>query len=366
MGDQLSDSNTKPSPSRQGKGSKQRQRDNFNRKKNREFDQKLADEMAAKYGLNDYPTVQQIPVRVSKPAEIVPITINTVPRYVEQIWVKMQSLGLRNFAQYDTQAYKLNFIKVLLLICEAKVSYGQRNGSPKLPFNRATSLLTFTDDQLTRLLRIAKSLPKPLAAYVDNLGYVSDQGQTVFAVKANLTACPPASGAFNYFPSDLRPLLQALRAGVVDDLEPFRQLLDPLGATFEVVDGRNRMTEASYTALQYPEGWISGVMEEMFCSVIACFNLRKGFNSLCNIEHGMGQKSQLVRFVAYGEQIVTYYSNSDVPPYYQLLAGAFGFGQEHEVLQKSRFVSDEEHCLISGQVDVMAIRHEVIWYETPE
>lgn len=131
----------------------------------------------------------------------VPISLRGLPRFVK-LWERMRSIGTRPFDNLVNEANYKIFLKCIMCICEAKVTYAQTKCQQVL-----TSFSTYTDSQLRTLASLSQRLPYPLTIFIEAIGNFVADSQPVLPTFIT-THNVDASGAISFAPSAIRTIMR--------------------------------------------------------------------------------------------------------------------------------------------------------------
>lgn len=362
----------------QGRGAKNRKFEKFRGKKNQEFQAQLTASLLKRLHVADPTSVSAIRLRSSVAPAAVPITLRALPRLVHAVWMRMISIGTRPFGVLATQQNYGIFLKIILMLAEAKVAYAQiKCTSPPNIELEHTHL--FSEAELRVFTSISRVLPYPIAIYLEAIGSFTIDRQNVVPYLPRLQPAA-VSGCVTYAPTHIREVLNALAqpvaadnanvvaARAIDDLPnvDWQEVQVPIREGEAVVQRPG--FRASPASLEFWNQRLPTVQERTtFRQIISAMDSKKGFNILSSIEHGEGSLVQVIRFPEQfdpTELDTTYYSNVALPSFEEQLAPALMLGYEYGVPRYSRFMSGYDECLVRGIASQEEAVRSVVWTNT--
>lgn len=345
-----------------GKGAQNRKYNNFRGRKNQEFQAQLTASLLKRLHVSDPTQVSTIRLRSSVAPSAIPITLRALPRFVQAVWHRMTSIGTRPFGALATAENYGIFLKLILMLAEAKVAYAQMSCTQHPSIDLEHEHL-FTEAELRVFSSLAKTLPYPIVIYLEAIGRFTIDRQTVVPYLPRLQ--PRAvSGCVTYAPTHIREVLNALAQPVVaddanvvaaraiDDLPNVNwvEVQLPIREGEAVVQRQGFVT--SPESLEFWNARLPSAHEKtIFRRIVSAMDSKKGFNIQSSISHGEGSIVQAVRFPEQfdpNELDTMYYSNVVVPNFEEQLAPALMLGYEYGVPRYSRFMSGYDECLIRG------------------
>lgn len=362
----------------QGKAAKARKFEKFRGKKNQEFQAQLTASLLKRLHVSDPTQVSAIRIRSSVTPAAVPVTFRALPRFVEAVWKRMESIGTRPFGILATPANYGIFLKTILMLAEAKIAYAQMKvmAPPSIDLPHTHE---FTEAELRVFSSMAKVLPYPIAIYIEAIGNFTVDRQMVVPYLPRIQPAN-ASGCVTYAPTHIREVLTALAQPVVADnanVVAARAIDDLPNVEWEEVQIPIREGEAviqrpgfrvSPASLAFWQGRLPTNEERgIFRQIISAMDSKRGFNIHSAIDHGDGSIIQAIRFPEQfdpNELDTHYYSNVVVPTFEEQLAPALMLGYEYGVPRYSRFMSGHDECLIRGAASQDEAIRSVIWTNT--
>lgn len=361
---------------KKGAGAKAKGEMRFRQKKNESFQAELTASILRRLKVSDPTTVNAINLESAIIPARVPISFRGLPNFVYNLWGRMQSIGTRPFAAIATQENYNIFLKCIMYIAEAKVTFAQMRAEVIPPFP-LTSLETFTEIQLRTICVIAKRLPYPIVIFLEAIGNFSVQKQFVIPILST-TSPSAASAAVSYAPSMIAKLLCALREEIlVDDVlyQLAQEVTDLPNINWVHRDvpacvGPGDIPVPARRFVHIDDAsrafWVPPTARErvIFEKIIAAMDSKSGFILENDITTGSGSIIQTVRFPdEYNpdEDETLYYMNVEVPEFEEKLAPALMLGQEYRTDAFSRFCSSYSECLKHGSACAPSAIHAVIW-----
>lgn len=358
-----------------GRAAKNRKFEKFRGKKNQDFQAQLTATLLKRLHVSDPTEVTAIKLRSSTVPAAIPVTFRALPRLVGAVWSRMMSIGTRPFGTLATAANYGIFLKVILMLAEAKVAYAQMKITAP-PSIDLPHMYEFTESELRVFSSLAKVLPYPIAIYLEAIGNFTIDRQTVVPYLPRLQPAA-ASGCVTYAPSHIREVLLALAqpvaaddanvvaARAIDDLPnvDWIEVQVPVQAG-EAVAQRLGF-RASQASLEFWSTRLPTAHERtIFRQIVSAMDSKRGFNIMSAIEHGEGSIVQAVRFPEQfdpNELQTSYYSNVTLPTFEEQLAPALMLGYEYGVPRYSRFMSGLDESLIRGEASQDEAIRSVIW-----
>ncbi|KAL0100226.1 hypothetical protein PUN28_019566 [Cardiocondyla obscurior] len=242
---------------------------------------------------------------------VVRLSFAKLPEFVDYVWDDAEAVSTRGFRNVNTTENKAIFKKGMLILAEAKVCWAQKVQTD-IPNEELLVKRLYSLEELNDLNLMAFYLPKLLAKYLECIGNFKHLNSItpVFAEHPTQAAW---SGAINYGPYQLLPLLQILRAGVPVDSEihEVAKMLDKLpGINWEKYEIPNpadpayplhmiKLTDQSVTfwlSSKFGTEKIAWSIQEYqtFTQIVRSLQCIKGFNVRVNLSHGKGTMSQTV------------------------------------------------------------------------
>lgn len=382
--DQVTETNpTEPTTNknRKGAGAQSRQRGNFQKNKNKQFQAELQASILKRLKISDPTNLDDVQLQKSSPPQQIPITLMGLPIFVKELWERMKAIGTRPFASLATDDNRDVFLKCLLYIAETRVCYAQLTCG-RNPVFQLTSLQTYSEMQLRSIRAYSSRLPTPLVIYMEAIGNITANKQ--YVVPVEMTTTPPAAnGAVSFFPSSITTLLTTCTADNPTDglLMNVAQRLSGLPKIVWVMEQRHcPAISATATSPAQPERnfevahispdsrnfwrFPNNTEWTIFNKIIASMESKKDFLLQFDVSSGLGSLSQIVRFPDEFDSTETetlYYNNVDIPEFDEKLSGALLLGLEHGSNRTGRFTSSYDECLSHGSISQNDVRHAVIW-----
>lgn len=367
-------------PNRRGKGSAVNKEMKFRMKKNDDFQKELTATLLKRLKISDPTNLNAVQLQSSIPPTRVPITLRGLPRFVDELWLRMKAIGTRPFGQLATADNYAIFLKCIMYIAESRLTYAQMKCEAAPPFP-LSSINSFTEMQLRTIKLQSSRLPFPLVIYMEAIGNFTIRKQLVVPVemKCNPTA---ASGAISLMPTSIVKVLEIFRDFIAMDnvLYTIAQLLDlpninwitdvqvcpPIAATSTTSaqpERRINVAKVDPAAIHFwkfptPNEWLT------FNQVISSMESKKGFLLQFDVTTGLGSSLQVIRYPEEfdpNEDETMYYMNDEVPEFEEKLAGALLLGCEYNSNPSGRFTSSYTECYKHGSVSQTEVRHAVIW-----
>lgn len=348
---------------RTGKGSRQKRTDAFRVEKNNKTQDSILAGIYSRLKLADPTTVSSAPLAKEVHPVVVPVTVRTLPSYVDRVWDTMEAIGTRPFGQLNTPMNKDIFKKGALILAEAKVAYAQRT-TPATPDDDLPARRLYTEEELRDLNQMASSTPLPLAVYFECLGNTKDYDQVITPTPARLIADAPISGAVTWFPRQLLPLLRLFRDGVPID-GPAHAVAASLNGlpsiAFEEFHGPGVAEDAPRNMVRLTAAaanfWLSGNNirwndhdYRIYSQLIKSMDSKKDFNVLLDLSHGNGTNAQLVQTIDWDVSSSTqWYTMVPVDDYSIKLGATFAFGISTDV-EPSRFSGSFTNAYCRGEL----------------
>lgn len=361
-----------------GHGAKQRRFEEFRKKKNKETDAAIMAGIFARLKITDPTAVPALPLARDMHPVTTPVSFKAAPEFVDRVWDTMEAIGTRPFGALNTPENKNVFKKGVLILSEAKVCYAQRAHLDK-PDEELPSKRLYTLEELEDLNNMSSILPYPLAIYLESIGNTADHKQIVTPLIAELQDVEPGlSGAINYAPRSLLPLLRLLRAGVPVDGEvhEIAKALELLPAiSWEQFEGPvippaltgTPMVRLSNRCCDFwltNDGHIKWTDQEyrIFVKIVQSLNSKKGFNIASDLSHGQGSLAQVVQVPQWSVgQSCEWFTMCDVSEYEQKLGVAFGFGfYGMNTVQPSRFTGSYTTAYWRGELTPRRVMHAIV------
>lgn len=361
-----------PKRSNRGKGAKAKQQQAFQVRKNDQTQALIQATMLRRLGIADPTRISTIQVQSAIIPTVIPISLLGLPALCEQVWSRMKAIGTRPFTALATNANYAIFVKCMLTLAEAKVTYAQM-ACPNAPVYSLTSLESFSEMQLRGLKTLSSRLPYPLAMYLESIGVFTIDGQTVVPQLCEHST-GILSGVLSLGLSKLVEVLNVLRTpvSIYEEMYNVANVLNNRLPAFEWgyqdnaegVRTHVALTEPSYQFWSMPA--ITAEQRSIFLQIISSMESKKDFLLLCDIATGAGSSVQAVRFpdaIQCAEDEVQYYMNSIVPSFEEQLAPALMLGVDSLIVKKSRFVTDYYDCLKHGTASRTEALHALVWAE---
>lgn len=363
------------SSKQQGKAAKNRKFEKFRGKKNQEFQAQLTASLLKRLHVTDPTKVSAIRLRSSVIPTAIPITLRALPRFVEAVWKRMISIGTRPFGILATPANYGIFMKMILMIAEAKLAYAQMKITAP-PSMDLPHTFEFSESELRVFASLAKVLPYPIAIFIEAIGNFTVDRQTVVPYFPRIQPAN-ASGCITYAPTHIREVLTALAqpvaadnanvvaARAIDDLPNvvWDEVQVPIREGDAVVQRPGFRANPESLAFWQPR-LPSAAERTVFRQIISAMDSKKGFNILSTIDHGEGSIVQAIRFPEQfdpHELETEYYANVNLPTFEEQLAPALMLGYEFGVPRYSRLMSGLDQCLIRGSANQEEALRSVIW-----
>lgn len=357
-------------PNKGGNGSRKNRNLKYRIQKNQETDDAIMAGIFARLKISDPTKLPSESISLETHPVTVPVSFKHIPDVVDRTWDTMQAIGTRPFAQLDTVENKHVFTKGMLILAEAKVCYAQRAHVVK-PDEDLPDRKHYTDEELRDLNAMAGQLPYPLAILLETLGNTSNGKLTVTPLISKIAGNEQFSGAINYSPRVLLPLLRVLSGGVPVDGDvhgvaqqltrlPFIEWTEFLGPDQAEGIAGIPMVRISNRCINF---WLTGNngMEQIkwtddeyriFIKIVQSMKSKKGFIIDTDLSHGMGSLAQTVQIPDYQLDATTpWYTMDDCPDYDVKLGAAFGFGDHSgSNVQPSRFIGSRTTAFYRGEV----------------
>lgn len=354
-----------PARNRQGRGARNRQETKFRSKKNVQFAATIRESVYARLGISDPTKLSTVKPSADVVSSRVPVVLRALPSLFDFVWKRMKAIGTEPFLALATDRNRAIFIKVLLTIFEAKISYAQR--ATQIDRFDLPSVNVYTVEQLVLITSLSRRLPFPIVIALEALGnFVQDQ-QLVVPVLATHEH-PLASGAYNFAPSHLKVLFESLRqpqlvSTLLFELEPS---LRDLPVVEWVLSGDNSRVQAAESSLSFWAGAdpLPPDERQIFRSIIASMETKPGFLILTDITHGDGSPVPIIRFPDSfdpDELETNYYTTTHATPYDEALAGVVLYGLEPGVKLFSRFSGDYDEPFMHGNLCIQTCRQALVW-----
>lgn len=346
-----------------GKNSRQKRTDAFRLEKNSKTQDSILAGIYSRLKLSDPTTVSSAPLAKEVHPVVVPVTVRTLPSYVDRVWDTMEAIGTRPFGQLNTADNKNIFKKGALILAEAKIAYAQRT-TPATPDDDLPARRLYTEEELRDLNQMASSTPLPLAIYLECLGNTKDYDQIITPTPAISTANVALSGAQTWFPRQLLPLLRLFRDGVLINgaAHAVAASLNGLpNIAFEEFRGPGIAAEAPANMArltnQSADFWLHGNNirwndhdYRIFTQLIRSMDSKKNFNVSLDLSHGNGTTAQLVQTIDWDVSTSTqWYTMVPVDDYSIKLGATFAFGIT-EGVQPSRFSGTFTNAYCRGEL----------------
>lgn len=374
------DSAQEKSSSRQGKGSKQKRQDTFQKKKNKETDNAIMAGIFKRLKITDPTAVSSLPLASDIHPVTVPISFARVPEFVDRVWDTMEAIGTRPFSQLNTPENKNIFKKGVLILNEVKVCYAQRAHNDK-PDEELPSKKLYNTEELNDLNNMASTLPLPIAVQVECVGNTVQSKQLVTPLLA-VVANPQhehLSGAITYAPRQMVPLLRILRAGVPRNAE-VHQLALSLGNLPMIMWEEYDVPGPPEAAQQYVrlsqlsyDFWIDGDPGRetirwtdreyrIFTQIVQSLSSKKGFNITTDLSHGFGSLAQVVQIPRHRvDRSCSWFTMCEVSEYDIKLGTAFGFSYYAEsFVQPSRFAGSFTTAYQRGEITPRRVLNAIL------
>lgn len=361
-----------PQKSKQGKGSKAKQQQAFQVRKNNQTQAIIQATMLRRLGISDPTRISAIQVQSALIPTVIPISLCGLPMLCEQVWSRMKAIGTRPFTTLATDDNYAIFVKCMLLLAEAKVTHAQM-ACTSAPVYPLTSLETFNEMQLRGLKSLSSRLPYPLVIYLESIGTFSIDGQFVVPQLCEYST-DSLSGVLSLGLSKLVVVLNSLRtyvpitnevytiASVLNDRLPAFTWDFQLNA--EGIRTHVKLSDESYQFWSTPA--VTAEQRSIFLQIISSMESKKDFLLLCDIATGAGSSVQAVRFpdaFTSSDEEVQYYMNTLVPQFEEQLAPALMLGVDHLIQKKSRYVTSYYDCLKRGTASRTEALHALVWAE---
>lgn len=344
----------------------------FLNKKNQQFQQQLQQTLLRRLKITDPTSVDEVHLYANVIPSRIPISFRGVPAFVQQLWLKMRSIGTRPFGNLDTPQNEAKFIKFCLLVCDVKLCYAQMNVMSRPPYP-LTSQTLYTEMQLRQLSSATVKVPYALAYLFESIGLFAIDQQPVVPVLAT-TSPDVLSAAVNYSYQAIRTLVLACQnylpinnqviavAMAMGDLPNFEweRHIDP-----PVPEGPPPVERARLTAATV-EFWNNENIPDLislFLQVVSSMESKKDFIIHEDITTGQGSSVQCVRFpddFDRDEVSTEFYINVNIPEYDKKLSGAFQLGYEFSIEKFSRYSTSVHDCLYRGSLSQTECRGAVI------
>lgn len=367
---------------RKGKQSKAKSEQAFRVKKNSVFQAELSSSIMKRLHISDPVDLSAIQLQSAITPARIPITLRGLPRYTREVWSRMVAVGTSAFRNVSNtpNAYAI-FLKCCLIIAESRVTYAQMK-CESFPCFPMTSISKFSEMQLRSIRLYSSRLPVPLAIFMEAIGNITIDSQTIVPVEANMKV-EAVTGAVSFFPTSIFRMMEALRtptetsnaivemARLLNELPNFgwniNNVICPaqVAASPDTIVPERSIEVATLTGATYdfwkmptPSDW------SLFSQIIACFESKPGFLILFDVTSGIGANCQLVRFPeAYDpdEEETQYYMNVVVSEFDEKIAPAFMLGLDEHLECSSRYISNYQECLKHGNASQANARHALIW-----
>jgi len=295
------------------------------------------------------------------PWAVVPVTFCDIPLLVHEVWQYMRFVNTADFRRLDTKENYEIFLKCVLVLCQAKLVYTYKHVAG---FN--SPLCTLMDEEGTQsaVAQMAANLPFPIAILLDSIGVTKFCDQDIVPVIATLQSNEELSGAINFLPAHINILITELmkgvvkgglahtlaeRLGILTDVEWEFAHPAKCGGTSTVQSNKAvvvKLSEKSYTAMHYPDEWVTDDQITLFKAVCSTLKLvRKS-----NIRSGIGKEYQLVQFLNRKvHDTVEFYVMENISISDVNFASAFGFGHHDcRLNQASKYLGSPENAFMGG------------------